>query len=234
MLSVETQTRQDRGSGNHIRVDNTTKIPTNWKIFLRCDVYKDNFFKLITSAIQEFQPPALKQVASTHDQNAVSSPIADMSGLFCTQEEADTRLLFHSFHSFRYGQKKTMAHATYAGVVVIAVAVSSVSQNCEVWIAFGHGNKLRYISCYRIANKLETDASCGLLFFHAVSGCDTVSAFRGVGKKTAWDIWCCMSHLDQISARLSHAPKQIFTKDLKQLERIVVLLYQRSSRQQSK
>ena len=80
----------------------------------------------------------------------------------------------------------------------------------------------------------EQDASCGLLFFHAVSGCDTVSAFRGVGKKTAKDIWCSMSHLDQIFARLSLAPKQIFTEDLKQFERVVVLLYQRTSPQQSK
>ena len=61
-----------------------------------------------------------------------------------------------------------------------------------------------------------------------MSGCDTVSAFRGVGKKTARAIWCSMSHLDDIFARLSHAPKQIFTEDLKQLERVVVLLYQRT------
>ena len=78
-----------------------------------------------------------------------------------------------------------MVDATDTGVVVIEVAVSSILQNCEVWIAFGHDNKLRYIPCHRIANKLGTDASSGLLFFHAMSGCDTVSAFRGVGKKTA-------------------------------------------------
>ena len=69
--SLKTQTRQDRESGNHIRVDNTTKIPTNWMNFLRCDVYKDNFFKLLTSAIQEFEPPAQKQVVSTHGPSAV-------------------------------------------------------------------------------------------------------------------------------------------------------------------
>ena len=76
-----------------------------------------------------------------------------------------------------------MVHATDTGVVVIAVAVSSILQNCEVWIVFGHGNKLRYIPCHRIENKLGTDASCELLFFHAVSGCDTVSAFRGLERK---------------------------------------------------
>ena len=87
-----------------------------------------------------------------------------------------------------------MVDATDTGVVVIAVAVSSILQNCEVWIAFGHDNKLRYIPCHRIANKLGTDASSGLLFFHAMSGCDTVSAFSGVGKKTARAIWRSMSH----------------------------------------
>ena len=102
--SLKTQTRQDRGSGNHNRVDNTTKIPTKWKNFLRCDVYKDNFFKLLIGAIQEFEPPAQKQVVSTYGPNALSPLIAIMSGLFCTQEEADNRLLFHSFHSFHYGR----------------------------------------------------------------------------------------------------------------------------------
>ena len=116
-----------------------------------------------------------------------------------------------------------MVHATDTGMVVIAVPVSSILQNCEVWIAFGHGNKLRYIPCHRIANKLETDASCGLLFFRDVSG------FRGVGKKTARAIWRSMSYLDQIFARLSHTPKQMFTEDLMHLERAVVLLYQRTS-----
>ena len=59
--SLKTQTRQDRGSG----VDNTTKIPINLKNFLRCDANKDNFFKLLASALQEFEPPAQKQVISS-------------------------------------------------------------------------------------------------------------------------------------------------------------------------
>ena len=78
-------------------------------------------------------------MVSTHDPKVVSSPIAEMSGLFCTQEEADTRLLFHASHSFHQGYNKVMVHATDTDVVVIAVAVSSIFENCEVWIAFGHG-----------------------------------------------------------------------------------------------
>ena len=88
--TLKTQIRKDRGSGNHLRVDNTTKIPTNWKSFLRCNSNKDSFFKLLARAAQEFEPPTQKQVISTQGQKAVSSPIADMSSLYCTQEEADT------------------------------------------------------------------------------------------------------------------------------------------------
>ena len=76
-----------------------------------------------------------------------------------------------------------MVDATDTGVVVIAVAVASILQNCEVWIAFGHDNKLRYIPCHRIANKLGTDAFSGLLFFHAMSGCDTVQHSAGLERK---------------------------------------------------
>ena len=88
-----TQTRQDSGSGDHIWVNNTTMFPANWKNFLRCDANKDNFFKLLTSAIHEFEPPAQKQVISTHGPNAVSSLIADMLGLFSTQGEANMLLI---------------------------------------------------------------------------------------------------------------------------------------------
>jgi len=65
-----------------------------------------------------------------------------------------------------------MVHVTDTDVVVIAIAVS------EIWIAFGHGAKQRYIQCHVIAAELGKDASWGPLFFHALSGCDTVSVFH--------------------------------------------------------
>ena len=82
-----------------------------------------------------------------------------MSGLFCTQADEDTRLLFYASHSFHHGYNMLMVHATDTDVVVVAVSVSSIFQTCEVWIAFAHCNKLRYITCHIIANELGTDAS---------------------------------------------------------------------------
>ena len=81
-----------------------------------------------------------------------------------------------------------MIHATDTDVVVLAIAVSSVLKDCKIWVAFGHGSKLRYIPCHLISAELGNDATWGLLFLHAISGCDTVSAFYGIGKKTAWAV----------------------------------------------
>ena len=56
-----------------------------------------------------------------------------------------------------------MAHTTDTGVVVIAVAASSILQNFKVWIAFRHGNELRYIPCHRIPNMHLADFSFSTL-----------------------------------------------------------------------
>ena len=122
-----------------------------------------------------------------------------------------------------------MIHATDTDVVILANAVSSILDNCQVWIAFGPGSKRRYIPCHLIADKLGAESSWGLLFLHAISGCDTVSAFHGVGKKTAWSIWCSMNHLKPIFYRLSKAPCHVSSEDMCEIERYVVLLYQRTS-----
>ena len=114
-------------------------------------------------------------------------------------------------------------------MVVLAIAVSILLQHYEIWVAFGHGSKLRFIPCHLIAAKLGNDGSWGLLLLHALSGCDTVSAFHAIGKKTAWAVWCSIPHLATVFSRLAHAPSQVSPDDLNAIERYVVLLYQRTS-----
>ena len=79
-----------------------------------------------------------------------------------------------------------MMHATYTDVVVLAIVVSRVLQDSEIWVAFGHGSKLRFIPCHLIAAKLVNVGTRGLPLMNALSGCDSVSAFHGIGRKTAW------------------------------------------------
>ena len=57
------------------------------------------------------------------------------------------------------------------------------------WVGFASGKDYRYIPIHAIAEKLPQNMCKALPLFHALTGCDTVSAFHGKGKKTAWEVW---------------------------------------------
>lgn len=53
----------------------------------------------------------------------------------------------------------------------------------ELWIAFGTGKSFRYLCINDMFSVLGPVRAESLLFFHAFTGCDTVSCFAGHGKK---------------------------------------------------
>ena len=81
-------------------------------------------------------------------------------------------------------------------VVVLAVMVSqTLPADTEVWLAFGTGKSFRYLAAHRMSSCLGSEKSLALPMFHALTGCDTVSAFVGHGKKTAWTTWNSLPEL---------------------------------------
>ena len=71
----------------------------------------------------------------------------------------------------------------------MAISHFSEINSAELWIAFGTKSNFRYIPVYVIANQMDKNTCKALPVFHAFTGCDTVSAFGGRGKKTAWNTW---------------------------------------------
>ena len=92
-------------------------------------------------------------------------------------------MLLHAAHAFNNEQKSVLILATDTDVVVLVIAVASLFTTCSLWIAFGHAKNFRYIHAHTISKHLGPETSWGLLLFHSISGCATVSAFSGVGKK---------------------------------------------------
>ena len=69
-------------------------------------------------------------------------------------------------------------------VVVLAVMVAqTLPAKQEVWLAFGTGKSFRYLAAHKIAACLGAEKSRALPMFHALTRCDTLSAFVGHGKK---------------------------------------------------
>ena len=65
----------------------------------------------------------------------------------------------------------------------------------------------------------------GLPFFHAVTGCNTVSAFSGNGKEGAYEAW---KSFPKVSASFGHPsarPDSISGADFEMIGKFVILLY---------
>ena len=98
-------------------------------------------------------------------------------------------------------------------------------ENPEIWVAFGKGRHFRFISIHSNATSLGPAKSKSLPMFHAITGCDTVSGFRGKGKNSAWDAWnVCPSLMDSLLA-LSNVSESIPEDVLVEIERFIVVLY---------
>ena len=112
-------------------------------------------------------------------ENAIYSAILKLSDVRCTHEVADMRILFHAIHAIESDSSKVIIHATDTDV-------SSTLDNCQLWwLLIMVQNGVNSLSPYCISVRCWI-----IMFLHTVSGCDTVSAVHGVGKKTAWFIWC--------------------------------------------
>ena len=114
-------------------------------------------------------------------------------------------------------------------VVVLAVAMFRKIKPEEMWIALGSGANLRYIGVHEIANKLDSSACAAFPMFHALTGCDTVSAFAGRGKTTAWESWKAFPEVTEAFAELQQMQGDLSELSKSRLERFVVLMYDRTS-----
>ena len=175
-----------------------------------------------------------KQVISTHHVNVIRKNQQDISALApCTHEEADTRIFLHLEDAVHQGHSRVSIRTVDTDVVVLAVASAQRLDLDELWIAFGVGKNFRFFAAHEIAKTLGPDQCIALPMFHAFTGCDTVSFSGGKGKKTAWDTWKAYKEVTPAFCALAAKPSpQTIQEWLGLLERLVILLYDRSSSQE--
>ena len=88
---------------------------------------------------------------------------------------------------------------------------------------------MKWIPIHELLNAIGSARASGIMYSHAFTVCDVVSAFRGKGKKSAWQTWDVFDEVTETFNKLSHFSTEATYTDLKTLERCVVLMYARSS-----
>lgn len=176
----------------------TTRLPKQFSRFLASSENKSSLADFLLrewlTLGKEMQPGQCMHIAGCsklggHLCEAVYSTGAHetIDELACWHEEADTRMIFHASHAFDKGLKHVIIHSPDTDVMVIAIAMADKLPGALTFCT-GMGEKRRYIDIKDIASTLGFIPSQNLVAMHALTGCDTTSAFYGVGKQAAFTI----------------------------------------------
>jgi len=231
LTSLKASTRQRRGKGARKRVAPSTLMPKNWKEFLRVDENKTELFAFLSREAVHLPVTEGKELYATYGCEVLCPPAESYLARLmpCSQEKADTRILLHVADAVQKGCKKVTIRTVDTDVVILAVALFSKIAPDELWIAFGVGSSFRYIAVHEMVASMKKTQCQTLPVFHAFTGCDTVSAFAGRGKKTTWETWKSFAEVTDAFSDLLSMPSEVSARSLSLLERFVVLMYDRNS-----
>ena len=154
----------------------------------------------------------------------------------CNHEEADTTIVVHVLHALRNGAKTLVIRTVDTDVVVVLLGKHhQFLLEClemQIWIGFGMGKNCSFYHINRIYAWLGNGKCQGLSVFHALTGCDTTNSFWGKGKKSAWQAWDAFQEITTVFCDIAANPFRIINRDsenFKQIERFIVIMYDKTS-----
>ena len=117
-------------------------------------------------------------------QSTTSEQVPELQ---CNHEEANTRMILHAQHA----GGTCVIHSDNISVLILLLGHTEAL--CKSYMKKGKGSKTRFVELPRVIENLakqlpvklgisEHDLLKALIGIHALTGCDTVSAFSGKGK----------------------------------------------------
>ncbi len=169
-------------------------MPKNWNSYLRNETNKVELFQYLSGVIAQFIFNEGSVVITTWEENVRQNPApSDYDPVIrteyplspCNHEEYDTRVMLHAANAVTQGYKRILIIANDTDVVVLGISLFTEIGAEKLWVSFGMGKKLRYISIHDICSTMSPAKAHALPAFHAMTGSDNTSFFSGTGKKSA-------------------------------------------------
>ena len=186
--------RQRRGTSEKLIIKGeNTKRPKDWKAFLANDANKKQLTELLVAEWSKDSYAAKlkgRQVIAICDgkatlltsQDGESTETSDISSLQSSQEESDTRMVLYCKYAGSKGYRYCKVRSPDTDTFFILLHHASSLTSITILFDTGTGNNRRLLNMTELA-KASTPAYCtSLMVIHAYSGCDTTSAFKGLGK----------------------------------------------------
>ena len=126
-------------------------------------------------------------------------------------EEADTRLILHSYEAASEGYERLVLRCSDTDVLLLLFYFMP-TRVAEVWMVSGTSTQQK---CYPVHT---------LSSFHALTGGDIVSSFSGYGKKKCWKIF--QRQLDSVSSIGRNGKLDVIEQFVCQLLLLAILITQ--------
>ena len=147
------------------------KTPQNWHSSLIDNTKQTELFSFLADKIVKMCPNNTAIV--TQEEGVVFNHSISLEGLtHYNHEKTDTRIILNSKHTAADGSKTMMITSSDIYVLVIAASVLPIQQELGVENCGSHLVGKKVDSTHDISQY----AFC---FFHALTGCNVVSAFHG-------------------------------------------------------
>ena len=118
------------------------------------------------------------------------------------QEEADTKMFLCCQHATQPDENVNICISTVDSDVAILAVHYKERIRCNLYVEIGSKGKKRILAISNIYDSLGEAMSNALPALHAVSGCDSTSAFFGVGKQKAYKIVKSSDRFQEVLARM--------------------------------
>ena len=154
--------------------------------------------------------------------------------LNCSHEVADTRLLLHARDACAEGYTSVTIKSPDTDVAVLGCGLSHrFPDSMKLLFLPGSRSKVLLLNLSKIGSALGTSVCDALIGMHAFTGCDTVSAFHGKGKTSAYQLLTSDGSKGDLArssmAELGKAFNPLSAGAMAEIERFVCMLYGRSN-----
>jgi len=109
----------------------------------------------------------------------------EVTDLKSTQVEADTHMLLHAQHAAKAGYKSGVVTAEDTNVLIICLGLQKAIP-VPLYQKCGTKNQTHSIDISKLVQSVGGSVCEALIGLHAFTGCNSVSAFGGRGKMTAF------------------------------------------------
>ena len=229
VISIKNTERNKRGRDGQLVIN----ITNGQQLFMTNGSIKTNFVRFLVCEWSENAVYADKIKDRTyyvsHGDNCTklvssngTTTASDVSELWTNQEEADTRMFLHAEHASQNSHQCIVIKSSDTDVEVLACYYQAVI-SADIILISGTIRRSRIVTIRRVCEKLGREICEILPGLHAITGCDSVSAFCTKGKK-ALDIVQINQALRQTLGSLGErVPAR--QDDLNKLEQFVCALY---------